>query len=179
MSQESAATSDFVFERPRPRERARIIYKDFLLVRGYIPPVEFRNTPEWRLVSWEQALVDGRTSAVVNHLLLQEVTEISFRSTGHSWRCGPGGSRLVHQYLRNEFVTYDEVNHLINLHLDEFSDWSPALAAYQAVHLAQPVVSIPASRPPLSPLPAQRQHVLIPYSPRHSARTSPSGDSTE
>lgn len=184
MSQDSAPAGDPYFDRPRPRDRARAVYKCFLQVRGFAVPVQFVESPAWDLTDWEQAIVDGRASAVVNHLLLQEVAELEFRSRNFSWRRGPGGSVVIQRHKRDEFETFDAVNHLINLNLVEFPDWTPALARYQSLHLVRPAVSPILGALVRSPtrLPLHRQHVIIPYSPRHSAPSSPrtdSGDSTQ
>ena len=178
MSRDSSPARDPYFDRLRPRERARAVYKCFLQVRGFAVPVQFVKSPDWVLNDWEQAIVDGRTSAVVNHLLLQEVAELEFRSRNYAWRRGPGGSVVVQRHKRDEFETFDEVNHLINLHLAEFPDWTPALARYQSLRIVRPVASPVLAAQARSPtrLPLRRQHVIIPYSPRHSAPSTPRAD---
>jgi hypothetical protein len=97
--------------------RAQAGHGAFILVRGGVRPPEYSNHPAWGYVSWEQAIIDGRSVAVVVYLLLQELSLLVVPD-GESW--APGRQNTLVLRKRQELQTFDEVNHLVNLWLAEF-----------------------------------------------------------
>jgi hypothetical protein len=80
--------NDFLLARLGYHLRAQAVHRAFIAVRGRTPPPTYSNTPEWELVPWELAVIDGRSSAVVVQLLLQELSVLESLVIDQSWYFG-------------------------------------------------------------------------------------------
>jgi hypothetical protein len=138
------------------KDRALAVHRKFTRVRGCGFLREDRSAPPYCvLTEWEQAIVNGRSSAVVLHLLDCERAALEDCIEGQ-W--SSGRILAAERKKREEVQAFDEVNRLILKWVDCVPDWTPALAAFQQENLQLPDgrSQLPARRPrvPVRPTPA-------------------------
>jgi hypothetical protein len=139
------------------RLRARAVHRAIIAVRGGTPPPVYLNTPEWDHVPWEQAIVDGRSAAVVPQLLLQELAAIESQIL--SERRNPGRQLTLTLRKNEDLWAFDEVTYIINLWIVEYPDWTPALVARQTARLEH---NTPIPVPAQCPRSVPRAHLVVP-----------------
>jgi hypothetical protein len=123
-------SADDVFSCDLPyKERALAVHRGFIRVRGCALLREHTSAPPNCILSnWEQAIVDGRSTAVVLHLLNYDLggfeDVIELRSSVRKV--------LAAEHRKSEAVrAFEEINQVIVKWIDLVPDWTPALASFQ------------------------------------------------
>jgi hypothetical protein len=128
-------------------ERALAVHREFTLVRGCPFLREHQAASEnCLLTEWEQAIVDGRSYAIVVHLLNRELASFGDCIGGPRAR---RNHRTARRKKAEEVLTFDEVNRLILKWSVLAPDWTPALSEYQRekLHPLDGAANLPPRRP--------------------------------